>query len=279
MPTAQNSHQAVEVTAAQAWFLADHLRAGSYPWKLAITTPYVDPNERDAFNERCTEDLTAQGIIDDQGQVNATLADSIRTVCQARQWFEWLTIIDEDRILRAVLARNTPPDAVVAMRYAQMVTFTPMIVDYSEALVPIITTGLDDQPPARFTEFSLPMCAGAAIDQRVAAGADIVSALTELGIPESDAEVMEIARSGERSYVELTAHEATNGARHQTDVCINVINTGIGRILVSPLHDQPGAGGDSVFAPAEPLAIAMALRDLTARLPLRDWFPDESFSI
>ena len=47
------SYEAVEVTAHQAWFLADYLHAGSYPWKLAITGPYVDPAERDPFNEQC----------------------------------------------------------------------------------------------------------------------------------------------------------------------------------------------------------------------------------
>lgn len=120
---------------------------------------------------------------------------------------------------------------------------------------------------------------GVAIDKRIAAGADIVDTLTELGIPERDAEVMEMAGTGERSYVELTAHEATNGARHETDVCNNVVNTEIGRILVSPPADEPRAGGESVFAPAEPFAIAMALRDLTDRLPSRTWFPDENFSI
>lgn len=41
-----------------------------------------------------------------------------------------------------VLARTSPPDAVVALRYAQMVTLTPMQVTHSEAIVPIITAGL-----------------------------------------------------------------------------------------------------------------------------------------
>lgn len=32
-------YDAVEVDAHQAWFLADHLRVGAYPWMLAITAP------------------------------------------------------------------------------------------------------------------------------------------------------------------------------------------------------------------------------------------------
>ena len=37
---------AVELTAEQAWFLADRLGAGSFPWVLAITQPYADAAER-----------------------------------------------------------------------------------------------------------------------------------------------------------------------------------------------------------------------------------------
>ena len=45
--------EAAEVTAQQAFFLADYLGAGMYPSKLAITGAYVDPAERDQFNEKC----------------------------------------------------------------------------------------------------------------------------------------------------------------------------------------------------------------------------------
>jgi hypothetical protein len=275
---APTSFEAVEVTAEQAWFLADYLRAGTYPWKLAITAPYVDLSEQERFNQRCTDDLTAATILDDQGRVRATVAECIRVVCRTRQWLEWLTTVDDNQILRGVLARTAPPDAVVALRYAQMVTFTPLQVAYTESVVPIITTGLADQPPARFDEFALPMDTGKAIDERISGGADIVDALTALGIPERDAQIMEIARTGQRTNVEITAYEATNGARHQTDVSINIINTEVGRILVSPPAGEPRAGGESVFAPADPFAVAMAVRDLTSRLPSGTWFPEETFS-
>lgn len=278
MPTAST---AVEVTAPQAWFLAEHLHAGTFPWKLAITAPYVDPRERDRFNAGCVEELTGLGVLDEQGRVHPAVAESIRTVCQARQWLEWVTVIDADRILRGVLARTpASPAAVVALRYAQMVTFTPMQIDYSESLIPVLTAGLDDQPPADFNEFTLPMDLGAAIDKRIAAGADVAETLAAFDIPEREAQIMELARHGERSWVEITAHEATaTGSRHQTDVCVNLINSEVGRILVHPADpDAPRAAGESVFAPAEPFAVAVALRDLTARLPT-PWFPDEHFDI
>lgn len=274
------SYDAVEVTAHQAWFLADHLGAGTYPWKLAITAPYVDPGEREPFNERCLTELTEIGVIDEQGRVKPSVAESIRTICQATQWLEWFTMIDPDQILRGVLARISGPEVVVALRYAQMITFTPLQLTHSEAIVPIISAGLpQDQPPARFAEFELRMDAGKQIDERIGRGADIIETLTDLGVPERDAEVMELARTGERITVELTAHDAINGARHQTDVCVNLISTEVGLILVSPPAGEPREGGTSIFAPAEPFAISMAVRDLTDRLPSGTWFPSENYDI
>lgn len=274
-------YTAFEITAEQAYFLADHLQAGTLPWKLAITVPYGDLSDRAGFNERCTAELTELKIIDEQGQVHAGVADAIRTVCGARQWLEWFVIKadDPEQMARAVAARISPPNVVVAQRYAQMITFTQMHLSYSESLVPVVTALLPEQPPARFTEFTLPMDLGVAIDSRIAQGADIVETLTAFDIPDREAQVMELARSGERTYIELTAHEATNGARHATDVSVNVTSSEVGRILVSTPPGEPREGGNSVFAPAENFAVAMAIRELTARLPSGTWFPDENFDI
>jgi hypothetical protein len=276
-----NRYEAVEMTAQQAWYLADHLRTGSYPWMLAITAPYADPGERAAFNKQQLEELSDAGVIDANGQVKPSVIQAIKTVCQPQQWLEWLTIIDPEQILRGVLARSSPTaDAVVALRYAQMVAFTPLQLTHSEAIVPIITAGLPpNQRPANFEEFSLPMDTGKTIDDRIGRGADIVETLTELGVPEREAEIMALARAGERITVELTAHEATNGARHNTDVSVNVISTEVGVILVSPPAGEPRDGGVSVFAPGEPFIVAMAIRDLIDRLPSGTWFPEENFII
>lgn len=272
--------EAVEVTAHQAWFLAEYLNAGAFPWKLAVTAPYFDPAEREEFNAKTLTELTGSRVIDSAGNVEPSVTHSIRTICQPRQWLEWLTMIDSDQVLRGVLARASDSAAVVALRYAQMITFTPLELTHSEAVVPIITAGLPtDAHPAQFNEFELPIDVGKAIDARIGRGADITETLTDLGIPEREAGIMEIARTGDRITVELTAHAATNGARHQSDVSVNIISTDVGLILVSPLPGQPRAGGTSIFTPGEPFAIAMAVRDLTDRLPCGPWFPEENFDI
>lgn len=275
------SHPAFEVTAHQAWWLADHLRLGAYPWKLAITGPYTDPNEADSFETQCREELAAAGIIDANGSVNPLVTETIRTVCQRRQWLEWYTIVDSEQMLRGVLARDPESEsqAVVALRHAQMVTFTPLEVLYSEAVVPILTAGLPDRPPARFNEFVIPMDLGAAVDRRVARGADITEALVELGVPEDDAQFMEMARQGPYINVEVTAHEAGGGGRHQSEVSINILSTQLGQILVHPPAGERREGAASVFVPADRFSIAMAVRDLTAQLPSGTWFPDENYDI
>jgi hypothetical protein len=40
---------AVELTVDHAWFIAESIGAGNFPWVLAITTPYCDAAQRDAF--------------------------------------------------------------------------------------------------------------------------------------------------------------------------------------------------------------------------------------
>lgn len=269
---------AIEVTAAQAWFLAEHLQAGGYPWMLAITAPYSDPAERASFNKRCLQELQAMGLMDGQGRVHQALAHSVTTVGRATQWLEWYTTVTPERILRGVLARTGEPDAVCVLRFAQMVTFTPIQVSYTEALIPYLTAGLPDQPPARFNEFSLPMDLGVTIDHRVANGADIVDELIDAGVPEGAVHVIATARGGTFTNAEITAHESIHGVRRSTDVGVSLLGTDVGRILVSPPPGEPREGGESVWAPADPFAVAAALHHLTGRLSSGSWFPHDPFS-
>ncbi|PRC50611.1 ESX secretion-associated protein EspG, partial [Mycobacterium sp. ITM-2017-0098] len=54
---------AVELTADAAWFLADVLGAGSFPWVLAITPPYSDHSQRESFEKDQAERLGRLGIL------------------------------------------------------------------------------------------------------------------------------------------------------------------------------------------------------------------------
>lgn len=52
---------AVELTVDNAWFIAETIGAGTFPWVLAITMPYSDAAQRGAFVDRQRDELTRMG--------------------------------------------------------------------------------------------------------------------------------------------------------------------------------------------------------------------------
>ena len=73
---------AVELNAGSAWFLADILGAGSYPWVLAITPAYSDLSQREAFEQDQVERLTRAGVLTPDRVVDPSVAQWIRRVCR-----------------------------------------------------------------------------------------------------------------------------------------------------------------------------------------------------
>ncbi len=95
-------------------------------------------------------------------------------------------------MLRGIVARGGGR-TVVALRTAELVTFTEMDIDHPHALVPVLTAGLTQHPPARFDEFSLPARVGARADEQIRNGAPLADVLEYLGIPASARPVVEAA--------------------------------------------------------------------------------------
>ncbi|MGC1805606.1 MAG: ESX secretion-associated protein EspG, partial [Mycobacterium sp.] len=79
---------AVELTVDQAWFIAETVGAGTFPWVLAITTPYADAVERGAFLATQNAELTRMGMVSADGVVNAAVADWVRVVCFPERWLD-----------------------------------------------------------------------------------------------------------------------------------------------------------------------------------------------
>ena len=186
---------AVELTVDQAWFIAETVGAGSFPWVLAITTQYVDAAERGAFLAAQNAELTRMGMVSADGIVNAAVADWIRVVCFPERWLDLRYVGSAaatvgDDLLRGIIARRGDK-TVVALRNAQMVTFTAMDIHDARALVPILGVGLAQRAPARFDEFSLPAQVGARADERLRNGAALAEVLDYLGIPRSARPVVE----------------------------------------------------------------------------------------
>lgn len=166
---------------------------------------------------------------------------------------------------------------VVALRTAELVTFTEMDIDHPHALVPVLTAGLTQHPPARFDEFALPARVGARADDQIRNGASLSDVLEYLGIPASARPVVEAAFGASRTYVEIVAGQHRDGHRISTDVGVSIVDTTEGRVLVAPSKAFDGEWVSS-FTPATPLAIASAVERLTAALPDGPWFPDLSLT-
>ncbi len=263
---------AVELTAEQAWFVADASGAGNYPWVLAITPPYSDDAERAAFESRLSAELVDLGVMTADGAVEPHVRQWVTTTCRARRWLELRFVRGSGSMLRGHVARRDE-DTVVALRGGGLVTLSALQVDHPLALVPILTAGLSGRAPARFEEFAIPARIGARADDQLRNGATLDDVIEFLGVPPSARTVVEAAYATDRSYVEIVAGDHRDGHRVCTDVGVSVVDTREGRVLVHPSKAFDGEW-ISTFTPGTPMAIATAVERLTAALPEGPWFPD-----
>lgn len=285
---------AVELTVDHAWYIAETIGAGSFPWVLAITTPYRDAAQRAEFFERQRADLTRMGLLEPDGstagRINPAVADWIKAVCFPDRWLDLRYVgsthaTGTGELLRGVVAQRPgatggtakTPKTVVALRSAQLVTFTAMDIDDARGLVPVLGVGLAQRPPARFDEFSMPMRVGARADERLRSGGSLSEVVDYLGIPASARPVVESVFSGPSSYVEIVAGCHRDGQHCTTEVGLSIVDTAAGRVLVSPSRAFDGEWV-STFSPGTPFATAVAIEHLTGLLPDGHWFPGQRLS-
>jgi EspG family len=268
---------AVELTVDHAWFIAETIGAGTFPWVLAITTPYRDATERAAFLQRQKAELIQLGLVSESGAVNPSVAAWIKVVCFPDRWLDLRYLGPaEGELLRGIVAQRfgITGKTVVALRSAQLITFTAMDIDDPRALVPVLGVGLAQRPPAQFDEFAMPTRVGARADERLRSGAPLAEVLDYLGIPKSARSVVESVFAGPRSYVEIVAGCHRDGRHASTEVGVSIVDTTEGRVLVSPSRafDDEWV---STFSPGTPFAIALAVGQLINSLPDGQWFPGQ----
>ncbi len=261
---------AVELTVEQAWFIADAVGSGSFPWVLAITPPYSEPVAAGPFAAERVAELTALGVMSGAGALDPAVVQWIRQTCRARQWLEMRIVSADGDMLRGVVARKDG-GTVVALRSGGLVTFTAMDIPAARDLVPVLVAGLAGRRPAGFDDFTVPVRAGVRADEKLRAGADLTEVLEYLGIPSSARPVVEAVFTGRRSYVEIVAGEHRDGHRVSTEVGVSVLDCAAGRILISPSTAFDGEWV-STFAPGTATAIADAVDSLLATLPAGSWF-------
>lgn len=262
---------AVELSAEQAWFIADTVSAGSFPWVLAITPACHEAAAKSAFEAERAAELKELGVMSDDGVVNPAVRQWITTTCRARRWLELRFVSGSGNLLRGFVGRRGD-STVVALRNGALATFTALAVDHPQALVPILTAGLSGRAPARFEEFTIPTRLGARADEQLRSGAALADVVDFLGIPQTARPVVEAAFAADRTYVEIVAGDHRDGHRVSTEVGVSIVDTSAGRVLVAPAKAFDGEVL-STFRAGTPLAIATAIERLTGTLPDGPWFP------
>jgi hypothetical protein len=230
------------------------------------------------------------GLVSEGGVVNTAVAGWIKAVCFPDRWLDLRYVgsaaaTGTGKLLRGVVAQrpgvtgrtSKTAKTIVALRSAQLITFTAMEIDDPRALVPVLGVGLAQRPPAQFAEFSMPMRVGARADERLRSGAPLSEVLDYLGVPKSARPVVESVFNGPRSYVEIVAGCRRDGRHATTEVGMSVVDTTAGRVLVSPSRAFDGEWV-STFRPGTPFAVAVAIEQLTASLPDGLWFPGQRLS-
>src|ERR1700740_1882905 len=138
-PPMSAAPNAVELTVDHAWFIAETIGAGTFPWVLAITTPYRDAAQREAFLERQRAELTRMGLVSQGGHINPAAADWVKVVCFPDRWLDLRSVGPPGgngtaELRRGIVAQRAgetgeTSKTVVALRSAQLVTFTAMDID------------------------------------------------------------------------------------------------------------------------------------------------------
>ena len=270
---------AVELTAEQAWFVADALGAGGFPWVLAITPACSDHAQRAAVAARLSAELVELGVMTEDGVIDPGVRQWVTTTCRPRRWLELRFVSGSGNMLRGHVARRVEQtdQHTVALRSGGLITLTALDIDHPQALVPVLTAGLSGRPPARFEEFTIPAQTGARADEQLRDGAALEEVIEFLGIPETARAVVEAAYAPDRRYVEVVAGDHRDGHRVCTNVGVSVVDTREGRVLVSPSKAFDGEW-ISTFTPGTPLAIATAIERLTSTLPDGPWFPHQQLT-
>ena len=190
---------AVELTAEQAWFVADVSGVGSFPWVLAITPPYSDAVQGVAVRARLSAELVDIGVMTEDGVIDPAVRQWVTATCWPRRWLELRFVRGSQNMLRGQVARRDQhtDDHTIALRSGGLVTLTALSIGDPQALVPALTAGLSGRPPARFEEFTIPAQTGARADEQLRNGAALDDVIEFLGIPATARAVVEAAYSTE----------------------------------------------------------------------------------
>jgi hypothetical protein len=254
----------VEVTIDGMLVIADRLHLVDFPTALGIRPNIPQEDLRDRVWDQVQHDLTAQGVLDHNGQPHPAVAAMVDTVSRPDRTLEgrWWRPDVGGVMVRFVVCRKDERH-VVAARDGDLLVL--QLVAPQVGLAGMVTTVLGPAEPANVE----PLTGVAAELAQCKTAAQVAQHGVGSASAHSYAEII----SNPSSWVEITAGQRHPGGTYtQTNVAAGVLNSAQGRLVSLPRR----VGGElyGSFLPGTQQNLQRTLEALLEFLPAGAWFDD-----
>ncbi|WP_102419293.1 ESX secretion-associated protein EspG [Mycobacterium sp. 4858] len=252
----------VEVTIDGMLVIADRLHLVDFPTALGIRQNIPQEDLRNLVWSQVQHDLTAQGVLDQNGEPHPTVAAMVDTLSRPDRTLEgrwWRRDVGGVMVRFAVCRKDERH--VIAARDGDLLVL--QLVAPQVGLAGMVTTVLSTAEPANVEPLTglageLAKCTTAA-------------QLTAHGLEAPSARIYAEIITNPSSWVEITAGQRhPGGTSTQTDVAAGVLDSALGRLVSLPRR----VGGElyGSFLPGTQENLQRALEALLEFLPVGSWF-------
>jgi EspG family len=252
----------VEVTVDGMLVIADRLHLVDFPTTLGIRPNIPQEELRDLVWDQVRRDLTAQGVLDHQGQPHPAVAAMVDTLSRPDRSLEgrwWRRDVGGVMVRFAVCRKGERH--VIAAREGDLVVL--QLVAPQLGLAGMVTTVIGPATPANVEPLT-----GVAAEL---AACTTAAQLAEHGAAPASARVYAEIISDPSSWVEISASQRhSGGTSTRTDVAAGVLDSVHGRLVSLPRRVGGELYGSFLSGTQENLQ--RTLDGLMEFLPARAWF-------
>ncbi|WP_280453734.1 ESX secretion-associated protein EspG [Nocardia brasiliensis] len=264
---------AIDLNVDAALLLKDIVGIDSYPSVLALLPNIYRIEDRDRVHAAVSAELTELGIMT-EGRAHPEVQRWLS--CLYRPDVELNARVvdtglggDAKAMLRLALVRRGESH-VLAVRCGDEVVIQPVFHEQgrSDTVSAAVSAALGPCPPLPFTPLT------ATLDEFSEIPSEPIErrqALLELGAQPQTATVLTRALDELSRRAEIVLVEHRDGGSVATKVCLSVLDTFSGRIVVTPGIAMDGEIR-STYAPGDDAALAAGIAALIDLLPSRSWF-------
>ncbi|MFE4459538.1 ESX secretion-associated protein EspG [Nocardia tengchongensis] len=265
---------ALDLNVDAALLLRELTEIDAYPAVLALMPNIFRGEDRERVRAVLTPQLAAIGVVDDHDQVHPVV----------RAWLQCLDRPDIELAARVIDFDDAGKPA--AMLRFSLTRRGPMHVlalrnDDHVVIQPVFTDGERLDPMAAAIAAVLGVARTAAFDPLTAASEDFSAvpaepeqrrrALFALGASSHTAAVLTRALDGIVRRAEVVMIEHTDGVSTTPELCLSVLDTVEGRLVVVPATALDGQTR-STYLPGDEAALRAGVRALVELLPGGSWF-------